>query len=210
MTLNSRVADDQMGQYYRRTVAIADRLGKSLDFTKVMKALQRIHDGHLDPVVLQVGEFSVYLEIEVGGKSKDELLAEFQANGMLISDYAKDVMSKPAWKSGDKETVRFARAKVGDLGFTEQPTTAEICVRIKELGHSLCEPCDGPALRLALKDQPKGDYFWAAMEQITDSDSDPFVFFVRRRDGLPWLLANWTSSDYRWYLDFEFVFRLRK
>ena len=36
MTLNKGVEDDQLGQYYRRTMAIADRLGKSLPC---------IHDG---------------------------------------------------------------------------------------------------------------------------------------------------------------------
>lgn len=48
MTLNTRVADDQLGQYYRKTAAIADRLGKSLDFGSVMDALQRIHDGKFE------------------------------------------------------------------------------------------------------------------------------------------------------------------
>jgi len=45
MTLNPGVTDDQMGHYYRKTVAIAGRLGKSLQFEKVMEELQRIHDG---------------------------------------------------------------------------------------------------------------------------------------------------------------------
>ena len=45
MTLVPGVADDQLGQYYRRTTAIADRLGKSLPFDTVMEALQRIYEG---------------------------------------------------------------------------------------------------------------------------------------------------------------------
>ncbi|MGH7249371.1 MAG: hypothetical protein ACREGC_00170 [Minisyncoccia bacterium] len=45
MTLNPSVADDQLGQYYRRTSAIADRLDKSLSFTDAMEALQCLHDG---------------------------------------------------------------------------------------------------------------------------------------------------------------------
>jgi len=45
MTLNVRVTDDQLGRYYRKTAAIADRLGKSLAFDDVMDALQRVHDG---------------------------------------------------------------------------------------------------------------------------------------------------------------------
>lgn len=45
MTLDKSVTDDQLGKYYRRTKAIADRLGKSLSFDEVMDALQSLHDG---------------------------------------------------------------------------------------------------------------------------------------------------------------------
>ena len=45
MTLSIGVTDDQLGQYLRRTLAITDRLGKSLPFDSVMDALQDIHDG---------------------------------------------------------------------------------------------------------------------------------------------------------------------
>lgn len=154
--------------------------------------------------------FPVYLDIEVGGKSKDELLAELKAGGHYVSDYAKDIMSKPAWKSGKKEQVKFARATISDLGFTKNPTTREVWARIIELGHSLCEPGDGPAIRLALKDQPRGDYFWCAMEQITDSGGSPDVFCVLRDDDESGLRTYWTSPGHGWNLDDEIVFRLRK
>ncbi len=48
MTLNMSVTDDQLGQYTRRVAAIAERLGKSLTYEKVMESLQRIHDGEFD------------------------------------------------------------------------------------------------------------------------------------------------------------------
>lgn len=189
-------------------------LGKSLDYEKVMTALQRIHDGQLDPLVLRTGDFPVFLEIETGGKSREELLAEIASAGMFASDYSKDIMSKEAWKPGKKEKVKFARAKVSDLGFTDPnklPTTTEIWARIRELGHSLCEPQDGPAIRVAFKDQKRGDYFWAAMEQITDSGGNPRVFCVERDGvGRRWLSTNWVDPDSQWALDDEVVFRLCK
>lgn len=155
--------------------------------------------------------FPLFLDIEVGGKSKDELLAELKQGGFFVSDYAKDIMGKPAWKPGEKERVKFARVKISDLGFTKHPTTREVWARITELGHSLCEPGDGPAIRLALKDQPRGDYFWLAMEQITDSDGRPLVFSVKRNDdGETWLGAGWTYPDGEWNLGVSVVFRLRK
>lgn len=45
MTPPKGVTDDQLGRYYRKTMAIADRLGKSLDPNTVLWLLQRIHDG---------------------------------------------------------------------------------------------------------------------------------------------------------------------
>jgi len=155
--------------------------------------------------------FPVFLECEVGGKSKDELLAELKAGGFFVSDWAKDIMSKDTWKPGEKETVKFARVKVSELGFTKNPTTDDIWARIKEHGHALCEPGDGPAIRLALKDQKKGDYFWCAMEQITGSGGDPRVFSVERVDyGESWLRAGWTRPTREWSLGGAVVFRLRK
>lgn len=156
-------------------------------------------------------EFPVYLELEVGGKSKDELIAEIESAGMFVSDLSKDIMSKPAWKPGEKETVKFARVSVRDLGFTKNPTTTQIWARIRELGHSLCESGDGPALRRALKGQVKGDICWTAMEQITDSDGDPHVFELEcYDDGEQWLPATWASPGDSWDLGYEIVFRLSK
>jgi len=155
--------------------------------------------------------FPVYVEIEVGGKSKDELVAEIEADGMFVSDLAKDIMSKPAWKPGEKEMIKFARVQVRDLGFTKNPTTREIWARILELGHFLCQPGDGPALRKELKGQVKGDYFWTAMEQITASGGHPDVFYVRCDvGGERWLLGYWVNPCDEWGLGDGIVFRLCK
>jgi len=166
------------------------------------------------PVSVHPKDFLVYLQCEVGGKSKEELLTEFEACNMFVSDWAKDFMSKPAWKPGQMQTIKFARATVRDLGFTDSkklPTTKQVWARIKELGHDLCEPCDGPAIRLSLKDQPKGDYFWTAMEQIAVSLGFPYVFDVYRSDGgESWLLTSWVAPGLEWRLGRELVFRLSK
>jgi hypothetical protein len=155
--------------------------------------------------------FPAYLEIEVGGKTRDQLLVELKSEGHQVSDYAKDLMSKEAWRPGQRQVVKFARVTVRELGFAKNPTTREIWARIQELGHSLCEPGDGPAIRLVLKDQPRGDYFWIAMEQIAGSDGSPNVFDVKHADGSEsWLFTIRVGPDREWGLDFAFVFRLRK
>ncbi len=46
MTPNKKgVADDQLGRYFRKVTAIAERLGKSLDPNLVLWVLQQVHDG---------------------------------------------------------------------------------------------------------------------------------------------------------------------
>ena len=159
----------------------------------------------------RVGEFPVWLELEVGGRSRDELLAEIEKAGMFATDYTKDIMSKDAWRPGERENVRFAKAQVRELGFTQDPTNCELCDRIEELGFSPCEPCDGPALRIAFKDQPWGMVCWTVMKQITFSVCRPAFFALERNDdGEMWLSGLWNIPDGRWNIDDEAVFRLRK
>ena len=156
-------------------------------------------------------EFSTWRTIQIGGKSKDELLTELKAAGITVGDWAKDIMGKEAFTTlSETQTVNLARVKVRNLGFTKQPTTMEIWARIRELGHELCPAEVGPHLCLQYQDQPRGDYFWLAMEQIADSDGGPLVFFVGR-DGVGerWLDTHWTNSGSRWGLDRGIVFRPR-
>lgn len=155
-------------------------------------------------------KFPVYLDIEVGGKSKEELLAGLTGGGFYVSNWAKDIMGKPAWKPGKKSRVKFGRATIRELGFTKNPPTREVWARILELGHSLCEPSDGPELRLADKNQPLDDMYWTVMEQIADSDGDPDIFRVSRDvDDKSLLDVSWTGPDDRWFLGRSVVFRLR-
>lgn len=155
-------------------------------------------------------EIPVFLEIEVGGKSAEELIDEIEAGGKFTSVSAESMMRSAAWKPGEKETVRFGRVTVRDLGFTTAPTTSEIWSRIQTLGHFLCQPWDGPALRLALKSQPKDDVFWLAMEQITDCDGYSCVFSLthRRSNRRLWLYGRCAEPTTEWWLHLEFVFRL--
>ena len=91
MTPQKGVADDQLGQYYRRVSAIADRLGKSLSFQFVMDMLQRIHDGFVRRVRVDrtrtpvqiidaTGRFRGYIdekvlaEMPLAGREEDDVI----------------------------------------------------------------------------------------------------------------------------------------
>ena len=99
MTLNISVTDEQLGQYYRRTTAIADRLGKSLNFETVMGILQQIHDGQVGGVK---NEFLHRLyedkEILVGATTGEETIADASDlfPGFLDSDFKNWETNKPS------------------------------------------------------------------------------------------------------------------
>lgn len=160
-------------------------------------------------LLMKLSRFSVWQTIIIGGQSKDELIAAIINSGMFVSDLARDIMGKDTFITLlEPKTVRLARCKVKDLGFVKNPTTTQIFERIKEIGGELCPPEVGPHLRLHLKDQPKGDIFWLAMETITDSDGDPSLFRLARYDsGESGLNTDDVRPDSQWFLELVFVLK---
>ena len=158
---------------------------------------------------VNISSFPIWKTITIGGVSKNELLQQLAEKKFYISDWAKDIMSKPEFTTlPEKKTINLARIKVRDLGFSTQPTTVELWARIKQVG-SLCPAEVGPHLRLELADQVKGDYFWLAMNTITVSDGYPRVFEVGHGGrGGRWLDGGYAFPGFRWILVGELVFVL--
>lgn len=149
--------------------------------------------------------------IEIGGKSKEQLISEMEAAGINISDYAKSMMENRDFVPGKtREEATLIRLTVGDLGFTGSATTDEIYKRAEDLGLELCPPDTGPNYRLKYKDQPLNEWVRIGMKQIAGSDGSPHVFRLARGVGGLWLNYGWAEPDDEWYPDDEFVFRLRK
>lgn len=118
--------------------------------------------------------------VEIGGKSKEQLISEMEAKGINISDYAKSMMDNPDFITGtNREEAKLVRLTVADLGF-ESATTYQIYERAQALGLELCPPDTGPNYRLQYKGQPLGERFSIGMKQMTDYEGDPDVFFLTR------------------------------
>lgn len=141
--------------------------------------------------------------------SPRETIARLEQRDMCVSNYAKDLIAKvPLYTP---EQVDLVLLKITELGFTEYPTWSQVLAKAQELGYDLCQPQDGPALRLAWNNQSKDTWAYIGMEPITDSDDYPDVFCVDRcGHGKYWLDAYWVYPDYEWNLDRKVVFRLRK
>ncbi len=214
--MTARIMSEQVKQFKHFVEDAADRALKEDAPDK--EALQELfaREGEFQAYIregirkfsIKGAVFPVYLNIAVGGKSKNQLLKELQS-GFNVYGSTEDIMGAPSWKPGKREQVKFACVKIRELGFTKNPTTTALWARIRDVA-ALCEPYDGPAIRLALKDQPYDECFWCAMEQITDTYGSAYVFILKRVTSKPRLCTGWAPPDNAWNLDNRVVFRLRK
>ncbi len=149
--------------------------------------------------------------VEIGGKSAEQLVRELEQAGINISQYAKSMLKNSEFVPGkNPEEATLIRLTVADLGFKSSATTDQIYERAQILGLELCPPDTGPNYRLKYRSQPLGEWFYMGMKQITDSDGGPLVFKLEHRGGGLWLHGAWAEPGDAWRPDSGFVFRLRK
>lgn len=146
--------------------------------------------------------------IEIGGKTKDQLKKELKEKDIKTSDWADDILESKDFVISKKiEKADLVRLTIEDLGFSDGATTDEIYKRAKDFGLELCPAEVGPHLRLQYSG---GEWMCIAMKQIADRDGFPDVFhLVRNGDGL-WLNGNNAKPARRWLSRHQFVFSLRK
>jgi len=161
------------------------------------------------PAPITKREFVVWKTITLGThKDAKSLKKQVEKDGFRVSDWAADIMGKPAFTLATGETsVDLVNVSVGELGFTKATPLRDIYARAIELGLQLCPAEVGPQLRRQYADQPNGEWLRVAMEAITDSGGDLDVFSVAHDDGGQWLDASWGKPDDEWNPDYRFVFR---
>ena len=152
--------------------------------------------------------FPTWKTVTLGGhKNVKAFLVALESADFHVGDWAKDVMSKPAFTLAKKKAkVNLVRVTVKELGFVKGATLKEIYASASERGLKLCPPEVGPTLRLEYKDQPNGEWLTVAMDPITDSDGTPFLFGVDHGSDERWLNTFWIFPEFVWYPEDEFVF----
>ena len=154
-------------------------------------------------------EFDIWKTIKLGTglKTAEEFRRVLRDGEFRLSDWASDILGKPAFKAADEETeVDLVKATVAELGFKKGARYDQIYERAKEPGLELCPPEVGPQLRLQYQDQPNGEWIVVAMEPIIDSDGCPRVFNVERIGSELWLSSYWGRPDGFWDPDCQWVF----
>lgn len=150
--------------------------------------------------------------VEIGGKSAEQLIREMDEAGINILTYAKSMLqnNREFIPGSNREKVTLIRLTVADLGFRTSATTDQIFERAEALGLELCPPDTGPNYRLKYRNQTMGERLYIGMKPIIVSDGRPIVFSLERREDGLWLNGFWASPAYAWSPDSRFAFRLRK
>ena len=149
--------------------------------------------------------------VEIGGKSAEQLISEMEAVGINIADNAKSMLKNREFVPGKNPVeATLIRLTVAELGFKSGATTDQIYERAQILGLELCPPDTGPNYRLKYRNQPLKEWIYMGMKQITGSGGRPSVFGLGRYGGSLWLDDAGAGPGSGWEPAFEFVFRLRK
>ena len=143
-------------------------------------------------------KFSVRWTVTLGiHKTPKAYEQALESAGFKIGDWARDILKKVKC-SKEQIEVNLASATVAELGFQKGASTADLYSAILAQGGQLCPAEVGPALRLFLKDQPKNEWLWIAMEAISVSCGDLGVFSVDHRDAGLWLDSGSGPPVNRW------------
>ena len=204
MVVSGRVNLSDLNRDKLQTEVIGNPDSFAKEFTRFLANGARI------TIQIVIKSFKVWREITLAPKTADEFITELEQVGMIVTNWAKSMMRKPEFKTlKGPVTLKLARSTVGDLGFTEEPTTDELFARIQAAGGKLLPPEAGPQLRKDYDDQPNGDDFSPAMKQIAHLDGHPSVFEVTRHDGQERCLrGDYAGPGRRWHLGGEIVFAL--
>ena len=161
------------------------------------------------PFLRRATKLSVLKTIKLGAcKTPDEYRKALEEAAYRIGDWGNDILDKTACAQEETE-VDLVALSVKELGFNDGAYYKDICTKALELGFELCPAEVGPALRLVYKDQSRGEWLRIAMEAITGSDGDRFIFAVHVNDGL-WLDGDCGRPEFFWEADGRFVFLRRK
>lgn len=158
--------------------------------------------------------------VEVGGLTKSQLIQKLQQCSILMNEYGERLFADDKFTTSDiKYSLKTVELSVGDLGFPEGATMAQIFKKARDLDLELCPLELGPYLRLGYLDQPE-DYSEKSLRQhqapsgsitiaseIPTEDEDfPKGFYLRRINGVLWLRGYRADHLHVWNPDDHFIF----
>lgn len=151
-------------------------------------------------------DLNIWKTITLGlHKSPEDYRMAIEKDGYRISEYADRILNKMEISQIEVE-LDLVVLSIDKLGFPKGARRDAIYDSAKKLGLQLCPAEVGPALRLAYKDQPRGDWLRIGMEPITDSDGFPFVCEVDHGNDVRWLPCSHDFANFIWSAYDKWVF----
>lgn len=158
--------------------------------------------------------------VEVGGLSRSELSEALRRAAIALNEAAEELFaSELLTTSATRCALTTVELAVGDLGFSEGATMAEIMARASARGLGYCPVELGPHLRLRLRDQPEGHTgqperrhrapagsITVVSKPLSEDDAFPKGFYLRRIEGELWLRGYRSGPEHIWQPDDRLVF----
>jgi hypothetical protein len=156
--------------------------------------------------------FPVYLQLQIGGRSRQQLVKSLEAAGCYVGDCARDMIARPGFATAaSARAIKLARVQLRALGFTDWVAWSDIFKAVAKLGGEKLPAEAALHLRLDLPQQQPGDHFWMLMDPIEGADDEPYVFYlVSHDDGERRLLGRYVGPGRRFYPHRQVVFGLRE
>lgn len=165
-----------------------------------------VEKSSLKPIVTEAHDFATWKTVTLGlHKSPKNYRKAIEKDGYRIGNYAGQILNKTEVSQTEVE-LDLVVVTVGKLGFKNGARRDVLYAKALELGLQLCPAEVGPALRLAYKDQPRGEWLRIGMEPITDSDGYPYVFEVDDGRAERWLLGGRGGAGRVWCAGGRWVF----
>jgi len=149
-------------------------------------------------------------------KNADDFVRVLKEQGNKISNWARDLISKPEFVESLKGADSGQQYELVILTTTQLTgkegggTTAEVFAGAERLGLQKCPAWIGPQLRKDYQDQPQGEVLFMGMEPITVSGGVLRVFDVGYHDSELWLSAHCAAPGCLWAGGYRWVFARRK
>ncbi|WP_417387142.1 helicase [Gimesia sp.] len=158
--------------------------------------------------------------IEIGGRSKFELLDDLKRASISLNDFAIQLLESEYFPATtESRTVNTIELTVHRLGYASGATPRQIVDTATEMGLVSCPIELGPYMRLQYLDQPEGAHgvppqtgqapcgsITLMSESLTDDDEFPKGFYLRRIDGVLWLRGYRSGPEHIWNPDDHLVF----
>jgi hypothetical protein len=158
---------------------------------------------------------AVFWAIKVGTtgmRTADDFRTALQEAGLLIDDWANDLLSRPGFTVARREElVNLVVITTSQLtGRKDGGVLTAVFAGAARIGLEVCQPEDGPLLRLQYLDQPLYQSLTIGMLPISSSGVGSLMFCLEHdRQGLK-LGVSSTHSEMQWSGEHLWVFRHRE